>query len=152
MGDICPKKKSRKDHGHDCCSFEHDEKESCCHDTPCHDGRLISQNCCLPVTCSPLLICDDRIRVRVAGLNANLNFQLFRLKGCPVEVEYDCTGSGGSVQGTICGVGTNFVDILLNNGTVVTLLLDRICRINWTDPNCNPCVPLNPPENPCQTC
>ncbi|MBZ4687108.1 MAG: hypothetical protein PWQ96_351 [Clostridia bacterium] len=115
------------------------------------DGFLVHKVCCVPFSCPPV-ICDERIHLKLSGLTGNLNFQLFRLKGCKVEIELDCPADGKSkVEGIICNVGTNFVDIKLEDNTVITVLIEKIRLIKWTDPQCNPCVPP-PPEKPCPPC
>jgi hypothetical protein len=81
------------------------------------------------------------ISIRLAGLTSNLSFELFRGKGCEVKVEVDCGGGDGKeiIEGKICNSGTDYVDILQKNDKVTTILLNRVCRILWKDPNCNPC-------------
>lgn len=102
------------------------------------DDVLTKQKCCFPVQFPS--VCDDRIRLRLAGLTGNLNFKLFRLKGCPVMIETDCPGPGNVVEGILCNVGTNFVDVRRDDDTVVTVLNEQIQRIEWPDPACKPCV------------
>lgn len=91
-------------------------------------------------------------RQRLAGLQGSLNFQLFRFKGCPIVVELECCdGKVNVVEGRICNVGIDFVDIIQDGGRhedkscdrdrVVTILLDRICNIVWPDKDCSPCRP-----------
>lgn len=84
-------------------------------------------------------ICNDRIRPQLAGLTNSLNFQLLRKKKCPVIIEFDAAGEEELVTGVICSVGTNFIDIRKRDDSVVTLMPDRITRIKWIDPRCNPC-------------
>jgi len=115
------------------------------------DGFLVHKACCVPISCPPV-ICDERIHLKLSGLTGNLNFQLFRLKGCRVKIELDCPADGKSkVEGNICNVGTNFVDIKLKDNTIITVLVEKIRFIKWTDPKCNPCV-SPPPEKPCPPC
>jgi hypothetical protein len=115
---------------------------------PC-DGFLITKSCCIPVSC-PTIVCDPRIFLNLAGLTGNLNFQLFRLKGCQVEIELS-SPCEDKVEGIICNVGTNFVDVKQDDNTVITVLIERIRLIKWVDPACNPCVPP-PPCKPCSPC
>lgn len=120
------------------------------------NGFLVQKACCVPVSCPPI-ICDERIHLRLAGLTGNLNFQLFRMKGCPVEIEVECRQGGDgagkeTVKGIICNAGTDFVDIKQANNTVVTLMVEKIRLIKWTDPCCNPCVLPSDPCSPCLPC
>jgi len=111
------------------------------HFNPCLPNFIC---CCTP--CFPF-------QIRLAGLQGNLAFELFRLKGCNVIVHLDCPGNAPkTVEGKICNVGIDFVDILQKSGctsTVVTVLIQRICKITWPDHNCNPCKPPCPPKKPC---
>lgn len=110
----------------DFCCFRHKCDRKCC----CFDHKFDS--CCSP------------FQVRLAGLQGNLSFQLFRLKGCRVTINYECAGNPESVTGKICSVGTDFVSILTENSQphnkkVVTILIQRICDIEWHNINCSPC-------------
>jgi len=133
-----------KRHKDDCNSKHKHDSFDCFADCLKH-----KKNCCQPFKCFPVPICDDRIQLRLAGLTGNLTFQLFRLKGCELEIEIDCIEQKEKIKGVICNVGTDFVDILQDNKTVTTILINRILRINWTDPACNPCIPVPCPPNPC---
>lgn len=107
--------------------------------------------CGFPSHHQPIPECDDLIRLRLAGLTGNLNFQLFKQKGCQVQIEFECAGQRKTIEGVIYNVGTDFVDVMLNNNTVVTVLTERISSITWDDPHCNPGEPLPPPDlgKPC---
>lgn len=48
-----------------------------------------------------------------------------------------------NLEGIICHVGTDFVDVLQDDQTIVTVLTDRIKNIKWADPDCEPCCSLN---------
>lgn len=48
-----------------------------------------------------------------------------------------------NLEGIICNVGTDFVDVLQDDQTIVTVLTDRIMNIKWADPDCEPCCSLN---------
>lgn len=115
-------------------------------------GHVCQSVCSPPGHCLPIPVCDDRIRLRLAGLTGNLNYQLFRQKGCRVQIEFECAGQRETVKGVICNVGTDFVDLMRSSKTVVTVLTERICSITWDDPRCNPCVPVQPPPDPCKPC
>ncbi|RFU61441.1 hypothetical protein [Peribacillus glennii] len=88
---------------------------------------------------------NNNFRLNFNGLNGNLAFQLFRFKGCKVKVVFECGGGTDEVTGRICNVGTNFVDIIMENHKVVTIMINRICKLDWLDKHCNPCpVCFNP--------
>lgn len=109
--------------------------DSCC--SPHHKHSCDCRHHCRECHCSPF-------HLRLAGLQGNLNFQLFRFKGCPVTIELECKeGKINEVKGKICNVGTDFVDILQDNKTVVTVLLNRICKITWPNKDCSPCKKCN---------
>jgi len=57
-------------------------------DTFRHETTFIRDNCFLPTQIGPQF-CDPRFRLRLAGLNNGLNFQLVRGIGCKVEIELD---------------------------------------------------------------
>ncbi|WP_299092200.1 hypothetical protein [uncultured Metabacillus sp.] len=42
------------------------------------------------------------------------------------------------VEGTICHVGLNFVDLVHKDGRIITVLTDRISKVEWLDKNCQP--------------
>lgn len=50
--------------------------------------------------------------------------------------EEDEGGFPFSIEGTICQVGLNFVDLLQDNNSVITILTDKITDISWDDPEC----------------
>ncbi|HZG73287.1 MAG TPA: hypothetical protein VEY51_17255 [Chondromyces sp.] len=104
-----------------------------------HNGHFVGEECSVPFIASPFNFCINNFRLNFNGLNGNLAFQLFRFKGCEVKVVFECAGEKEEVEGTICNVGTNFVDIIKHNKTVVTILIQRICNIVWEDKHCNPC-------------
>ncbi len=47
--------------------------------------------------------------------------------------------SSKKVEGILCNVGTDYVDVKLENQTVVTVLRNHIRKIKWPDRKCNPC-------------
>ncbi|HZG83486.1 hypothetical protein [Paenibacillus sp.] len=100
------------------------------------DGELHAGGCCIPFSSEK---CLNPFHLRLGQLNQNLNFQLFGLKGCRVEVEYECRGGNDEVKGVVCDVGTDFISVLKDNGVVATILKERICKIDWKDSCCNPC-------------
>lgn len=109
-------------------------------------------DCCPPYLCVPIPLCDDRLRLRLAGLTGNIAFQLFRLKGCKLEIEMDCAGKKEKIMGIICNVGTDFVEILQDGQKISTVLISRILRIDRIDPDCKPCEPGPCPPNTCSNC
>ncbi len=106
-----------------CCNHHHNHR---CHRCDCkHDF--------IDCHCSPF-------HLRLSGLQGNLNFQLFRFKGCPVKIKLECgEGESKKIEGKICNVGTDFVDIRKSDKTVTTVPLNRICKIYWPDKDCSPC-------------
>jgi len=108
---------------------------SCVCPDPC-DGILRAGDCCIPYSS---VACRNPFNLRLAGLNQNLNFQLFRMEGCKVSIEYECQGSNDEVVGTVCGIGTDYIGVRKANGVVSTILKERICKIEWKDSCCNPC-------------
>ena len=108
----------------------------CVHPDPC-DGILQAGGCRIPYSS---VACRNPFNLRLAELNRNLNFQLFRMEGCKVSIEYECQGSNDEVVGTICGIGTDYIQVRKANGVVSTILKERICKIEWKDPGCNPCA------------
>ncbi|MCM3782129.1 hypothetical protein M3231_04035 [Neobacillus mesonae] len=71
------------------------------------------------------------IQLRLAGLNTNLNFELLRNEGKPVIIEVVSGEKIEKIQGTLCQIGTNYVDIRKADGKVVTILQDSIHKIEW---------------------
>jgi hypothetical protein len=86
-------------------------------------------------------ICGDpRVQLRLTGLNGNFNFQLFRYKGCRIKATVESAMSIQEIQGVVCNVGTNFVDIKREDGKIITIPQEKITRIEWLDPDCGPCT------------
>jgi len=100
------------------------------------DGVLRFGDCCVPYSS---VCCNRPFNLRLAELNQNLNFQLFGMRGCKVRVEYECQGSNDEVTGTVCEIGTDFLAVKKESGVVVTILKERICKIEWKDSCCHPC-------------
>ncbi len=123
---------------HQCNNQHHNQKCSSYHQ-PWHQGQFA----CPPVVCLPPCppVCDQRLRVNLAGLTGNLAFQFFRAKGCRVKIKYECSGGSNQVEGIICNVGNDNVSLRRDDGTVLSILIERICEVEWPDPECNPCVP-----------
>lgn len=120
--------------------FEHRESISAPSTSGAHldsyDGILQVGNCRIPYSS---VQCHNPFNLRLAELNQNLNFQLFRMEGCKVTIEYECQGSNDQVAGTICDIGTDYIAAKKGNGVVSTILKERVCKIEWKDPCCNPC-------------
>lgn len=53
------------------------------------------------------------------------------------------------LEGIICNVGIDFVEVLQNDQTIVTVLTDRIKNIKWADPDCEPSCSLNHRDGRC---
>jgi hypothetical protein len=79
--------------GLDCCHHDHDFKH---HDS--FEGRLF---------------CDDRFRVRLGGLKSGMAFRLRQLLDCDVKLLI--AEEKEKIKGKIILVGTDFVEILINN-------------------------------------
>lgn len=118
--------------------FEHNECVKEKHCVPDCFAKCHEKDCCPPIKNVPIPDCDDRIQLRLAGLTGKLTFQLFRMKGCELEIEIVCAEQREKIKGVICNVGTDFVDLLQDNKTVTTILINRILHINWKDPACSP--------------
>lgn len=71
------------------------------------------------------------IKLRLAGINNNLNFELFRHKGNRVIIEVTSGEKSERIRGVLCDVGTDYVDIKKANGRVVTILQSNIQKIEW---------------------
>ena len=127
------------------CGFNKHCLYNMCH---CHDKCCSNHDHCFHHGCSSL-------QANLAGMQGNLNFQLFRLKGCRVEVHVECSGQDQVIMGIICNVGTNFVSIHVDEGEpgekVVTVMTERISIIEWPDKNCSPCKDWES-CNPCSPC
>ncbi|EDL64246.1 hypothetical protein BSG1_00165 [Bacillus sp. SG-1] len=54
------------------------------------------------------MLCDDDFRLRLGGLQNNMNFKLRQFIGCLVEFELE---DGRKMEVQICYVGTNFVEV-----------------------------------------
>ncbi|MCF2945557.1 hypothetical protein [Paenibacillus tarimensis] len=74
---------------------------------------------------------NPRIQLRLAGLNGGFNFQLFRYKGSKVKITFEAGSSQKTIIGTICNVGTDFVDLNQAGGKTVTIMQERIVDIKW---------------------
>ena len=56
-------------------------------------------------------LCDDDFQIRLAGLQGGFNYRLRQLQGCVCLMELD---NGMKVNGTLTFVGSNFVEMLVN--------------------------------------
>ncbi|WP_078544060.1 hypothetical protein [Litchfieldia alkalitelluris] len=59
-------------------------------------------------------LCDNRFRFRLAGLDGGFGFRLHQFKGCEIKVETDCEGTTKEVRGTVCSVGSDFLELQIN--------------------------------------
>lgn len=68
---------------------DHECNECRTHECEC-DSDCTCQSDCHHHSCyrSGIPVCDDRIQLRLAGLDDNLNFKFFMLKGCKVCIEF----------------------------------------------------------------
>lgn len=71
------------------------------------------------------------IKLRLAGINNNLNFELFRHRGNRVIIEVSSGDKTEKIRGVLCNVGTDYVDIKRSNGRVNTILQSNIQKIEW---------------------
>jgi hypothetical protein len=43
------------------------------------------------------------------------------------------------VKGILCNAGSDFIDVLQKDDTVITVMRNHVRNIKWPDPDCNPC-------------
>ncbi|MEY8745534.1 hypothetical protein AB9M62_40485 [Bacillales bacterium AN1005] len=99
-------------------------------DCACH--QPISQNVVHREKCFKIIPGQKPlIKLRLAGINNNLNFELFRHKGNRIIIEVSSGEKTEKIRGVLCDVGTDYVDIKKANGRVVTLLQSNIIKIEW---------------------
>lgn len=119
---------------------DHSSRENKC-DFCCFRDRCDHKNCCFDHKDH----CCPPFHINLGGLEGNLNFQLFRLKGCMVTIHFDCGGSSESITGRICSVGTDFVSLLEDipgpseSKKVTTIMIQKICKLEWDKRCCSPC-------------
>ncbi|WP_128102313.1 hypothetical protein [Paenibacillus sp. DCT19] len=99
-------------------------------DCACHQPiskHILHRNKCFQVIdgVKPL------IKLRLAGINNNLNFELFRHKGNRVIIEVSSGEKSEKIRGVLLNVGTDYVDIKKANGRVITILQSNIQKIEW---------------------
>jgi len=123
-------------HGHENCSRcgHHHDKCSCSHKGHhnCNDFFFVD-HCCGPKAFSHNNHCNDRFHLHLAGLTGNLNFHLFRKQGCCAKVEFECSSETQTVEGRVCDIGVDFLDILKDDKTTLTIMKQKICSIHWLD-------------------
>lgn len=139
---------SCQSHGLTACFFDkHDHHDKCCfdhhhdhHHNKCffpHHGHcnefFLKDHCCSPLAFSHNDCCNDHFHLHLAGLNGNLNFQLFSKKGCCAKVHFECASATKTVVGRVCNIGVDFVDILKDDRTILTIMKEKICSIQWLD-------------------
>lgn len=133
-------KKHHFPHHHCGCDKKHHFPHHHCgcdkkHHFPHHkcDGFFVTNSCCIP-TCFPDKhgCCIELFHLRLAGLDGNLNFELFRKKGCCAEIKTECAGEIETTIGRVCNVGTDFIDVIKDDHTTVTILKERISQIVWS--------------------
>jgi hypothetical protein len=84
-------------HHHDDCGCGHQHH----HRRDCGCGHHHHNHC-------RRYLCDDDFRLRLGGLQNNLNFKLRQLIGCMVELELE---DSRKIEAEICFVGSNFVEV-----------------------------------------
>lgn len=114
-----------------------------------HDKRKFDCGC--HFKCTPICVpdCNRLLQISLAGISDTFGFILFRMIGCRLKVDVECAGKKNHIVGTLCNAGTDFIDIRKANGRVVTILRDRVDKIEWLDKKCNPCNPKENKKNPC---
>lgn len=116
------------------------------HHTQC-EGFFVNGSCNIPTTFPNQHSCyNDLFHLKLAGLDGNLHFVLFSKKGCCADVHIECAGNKETITGRVCDVGTDFITVVKDDQTTVTILKERICTIFWKDSCCKHCV-LPPCEN-----
>lgn len=130
--------KNSHDHRSHCLHFEHfDHHNHCCH----HEyGNFRKGHCCIPFSSPKFDYCNDRFRLRLAGLTGNINFLLLKSQKCKVIVHFSRGEEIHSVSGKICDVGTDYISVRKSDGTVVTIFKSQINSIEWPNKKCNPCT------------
>lgn len=76
-----------------------------------HHGHMnFNQHCS---NCHHQFICDDRFRIRLAGLDGGMAFRLREL--LDVEAKFEIAGEQGSkmLKGRVCSIGSDFVEVVL---------------------------------------
>ncbi len=106
----------------------------------CHcDTYFRKEKRIIPVS-FPCCDCDDRVRLNLAGLTGNLNFQLLKSVGCDVEIDTTISAGENKERGKIYNVGIDFIELKKENGTLVTILKDKVSQIHWLDDECHSCM------------
>lgn len=127
-------------HGHKHCSchnHSHWHHNHCfsshhLHHSHC-DDFFFKDHCCGPKAFSHKHFCNNHFLLRLSGLEGNLNFELFRKKGCCAEVKYECGESIETITGRICNFGTDFLEVLKDDKTILTIMKEKICSILWKE-------------------
>ncbi|WP_232695916.1 hypothetical protein [Brevibacillus daliensis] len=90
------------------------------------DGLFVNGDCCIPLIAPP----QNLIHLRLAGLDKNINFNLIRHKNSSVKIYYLCDEKVRKIKGTVCDVGTDFVDVAnKDSDKVTTIFQSRIVKI-----------------------
>jgi hypothetical protein len=86
----------------------------------------------------PVEICDNRIRLFLAGLHDNLNFDFLTHIGCQVTIKLYSMGAMKEITGKI-DAGIDFMKIIEKNQEMTTVLQAHIVKVIWHDIDCRPC-------------
>lgn len=115
-----------------------------------HDNRKFDCGC--RFQCTPVCVpdCNKLLQISLAGKSDTFGFTLIRMIGCRLKVDMECAGKTSRIVGVLCNTGTDFIDIRKANGRVVTVLRDKIDKIEWLDKNCNSSNPKKNKKNPCK--
>lgn len=78
----------------------------------------------------------NKFSINKGWINSNVDVKIG-----PDEVRYqarksDERESKSILSGKLCDLGLDYITLQLANGKSVTILMNRIKRILWTDPNC----------------
>lgn len=75
--------------------------------------------------------CGHFFEINLAGLTDSMNFKLIELKGHEVEIETTLCAEDNKIKGEIHNIGIDYIDLLKENGVIVTILKDKISQIHW---------------------
>lgn len=96
------------------------------------DHHFLKGRFLIPVhyPCNDCVDCGEFFEINLAGLTDSVNFELVKYKDHEVEIE-TTTCKDNKVSGKIYKVGIDFIELLKDNGRIVTILKDKISQIHW---------------------